>query len=91
MTDDVYTPGPPERVSDDDPIVHGNRWRRERDEAIQALMELRAAVSPYLGLAVPLRGGEEEFNEAEYAVTVALDQSRAALPRKLVGSDREET
>lgn len=29
-----------ERVSPDDPIVHGLRWRRERDEAREVLREL---------------------------------------------------
>lgn len=42
MSDDAYISGPPEAVSPDDPIVHGLRWRRERDrycEALEAIVE----------------------------------------------------
>lgn len=37
--DDAWQFTAGERVSPDDPIVHGNRWRRERDEAVEALIE----------------------------------------------------
>lgn len=39
--DDEYVFPPPEPVHPDDAIVHGARWRRERDEARQ---QLRGAV-----------------------------------------------
>jgi hypothetical protein len=35
---DAWTWSTPEAVSPDDPIVHGNRWRRERDR-YRALLE----------------------------------------------------
>lgn len=35
--DDVWRWSEPESVSPDDPIIHGARWKRERDEARQQL------------------------------------------------------
>lgn len=30
--DEIYEPGEPESVHPDDPLIHGPRWRAERDQ-----------------------------------------------------------
>jgi hypothetical protein len=43
--EDFYEPGSPFKVHPDDLIVHGRRWRRERDEARAERDRLRDALA----------------------------------------------
>lgn len=72
--DEVYVPGPPERVSPDDPLIHGRRWRAERDCYREALEALR------IYLRVGSNGRHTSLGEAcgEDACILCLAESTVA-------------
>lgn len=84
MTDDHYTLGPPERVHPDDPLINGTRWRRERDEAREALQTLRLSAEAYVEeLCRALRGMPThglglkrlDYVEADEIATITLGET----------------
>jgi hypothetical protein len=66
-----------EPVSPDDPIVHGRRWREERDRALNYLRTIRACC----GYTVPGAEFDVERDELEGVMRV-VDEYLRALDQK---------
>ena len=77
MLCDDWTPGPPVTASPDDPIVHGARWKAERDEARAKVERLREALRWYIAAADNDRG--EMSPDAQEIADDAADHARHVL------------
>src|SRR4051812_24233894 len=66
----VWNPGPAERVSPDDPLINGARWRRERDEARE---QLRGAVAENERLRHEVQARDDVIYHAAEHLRHALD------------------